>query len=292
MFGRSSNAMKAMLEVQRIKNGGTARLSYSQIVCLICNTQDAQKNLNHDEFEIYKTIFSVFRGRTMCETVDINGYYTMCDIIIEQFEKYIPFLLIDGEHSENLEIRNQIKIRKLFADGVKFKEALMKYENDYNSIPIYKDYDPIKDPEAKRVFSFMEMFITEVSTKCLVEQKRDSGFGALSGAADAIYLIISDRFGSIDNKEEQAITLYNMVALGIYGFSDNDIHAIMEERKAVSSQIFQELHANPTAQMLEGILRKLSSKLQISGNEENVLQMLATYFNSIYELITKRANNV
>ena len=99
MFGRSSNAVKGMQEIQRIKTyGGTAKLSFSQIICLICNSPDAQKNLSPDEFETFKAIFAEFRRQSKYTTVDYNGYIDMCAVISGEFEKHFPYLLIDGEH--------------------------------------------------------------------------------------------------------------------------------------------------------------------------------------------------
>ena len=96
MFGRNSNALKAMIEIQKIKdNGGKANISLSQVVCLICNSPDAKRNLNAEEYAIYNRIFSDYRRQSKCKTIDYQGYIDMCTIIIDSFEKHFPYLLID-----------------------------------------------------------------------------------------------------------------------------------------------------------------------------------------------------
>ncbi len=289
MFGRNSNAVKGMQEVQRIKTyGGTAKLSFSQIICLICNSPDAQKNLSPEEFEIFKAIFASFRRQSKCNTVDYNGYIDMCAVIIDEFEKHFPYLLVDGEHSENLELRNQIKIRKLFADGVKFKDALVRYENEFDSIPLYRDYDPIQNQKAKSVFNLMEHFMAKIVDDHLGGKGNVNDFGILSGAADVIYLIISSRLGDIDAQEETAITMYNMIAFAIYGFSDDQIDIIMKKRKETVALYFQKLHASPINQVLETLSSDLSVEIGVYSEESMIKQTLSNYNDDMFSLISKR----
>ncbi len=302
MFGRSSNAVKAMNDVQRIKNsGGTADLSFSQIVCLICNSQDAEKNLSPEEFSQFRLIFDNFRKMTKCSTVDMSGYLDMCKVIIGTFEKYFPYLLVDGEHSENLELRNQIKIRKLYADGYRFENALSVYEEQYDTIPLYRDYDPMKMPQAKQVFSLMEYFMSDFIGKYLFSKASVSGFGILSGVADAIYLVVSERFAIGADKfekalsdfktEENAITMYTMIAFGINGYSDSQIDTIMKKRLEIASKYYQEGRGKPTIQMLEKIANDLIDTFTEKNPEINywaVRKSLVDYHQNIFNLITSR----
>ena len=289
MFGRSSNAAKGMQDVQRIKTyGGTAKLSFSQIICLICNSPDAQKNLSPEEFEIFKAIFAEFRRQSKCNTVDYNGYIDMCTVIIGEFEKHFPYLLVDGEHSENLELRNQIKIRKLFADGGTFKDALVKYENEYDAIPLYRDYDPVLNPKAKRVFNFMEQFMAKVVNEPLCGKGNVNDFGLLSGVADVIYLIILSRFGNIDAQEETAITMYNMIAFAIYGFSDKQIDIMMKRRKETVALYFQKLHASPISQVLETLSEDLHDEIGAHSETSVIENILSDYYDDIFSFISKR----
>ena len=50
MFGRSSDPIKAATDVSKmVVYGGTAKISYSQIVAIISNSDDAKSNLNREE---------------------------------------------------------------------------------------------------------------------------------------------------------------------------------------------------------------------------------------------------
>lgn len=292
MFGRSSNAIKGMRDVQRIKiHGGTANLSFSQIICLICNSSDAKKNLSAEEFEAFKTIFSKFRRQSKCNTVDYNGYIDMCEVIIDEFETHFPFLLVDGEHSENLELRSQIKIRKLFADGIKFKEAFIIYEDEYDNIPLYRDYDPIEHPKAKSVFNLMEQFMAKVVDQPYDRKRNVNDFGLLSGVADVIYLIVLNRYGEIDDQEETAITLYNMITLAIHGFNDMQTDVLMKKRKETVGLFFQNLLTSPVNQILGTLSEYLHDEMEAHPEKTALKQTLSDYYDGIIELISKRFCN-
>lgn len=293
MFGRNSNPVKAMKDVQRIKiNGGTADLSFSQVVCLICNSQDAQRNLSQEEFAYYKVAFDMLRKETKCSTVDMNGYLQMCEIIINTFEKKIPYMLFDGEHSENLEMRNQIKIRKLHSDGYKFVDALSKYENEYSSIPQYTDYDPIENPILKRFAKEQEYFVSGFVRKFLDNQASLEKYGYLMGMADAIYFSIANKYGKADATEESIITFYTMTSLAIVDYSDYDIDVIMKKRQVISANNYKELCGIPNSQVCEKVAKAVSSEYSISQNEyQNVFKYIEEYYNIIQnifaEILTK-----
>lgn len=270
MFGRSSNAVKAMNDVQRIKfQGGTANLSFSQIVCLICNTPDAQSNLSQEEFKQYRLVFDSFRKMTKCATVDLEGYLDMCKVIIGTFEKNFPYLLVDGEHSESLELRNQIKIRKLYADGYKFEDALLKYEDEFDSIPPYSDYDPVKDPRAKLVFTEMVGFMSDFVIRYLFSKATISDFGILSGIADAVFLVNGERYLKDLNTTENAITMYTMLSFAINGYSDAQIDNIMKKRREIAAKYYQEFRSLPYDQMFQALSQDLVAEFIETNPEIN-----------------------
>lgn len=285
MFGRSSNAVKAMNDVQRIKlQGGTANLSFSQIVCLICNAPDAQSNLSQEEFKQFRLVFDNFRKMTKCATVDLEGYLEMCKVIIGTFEKYFPYLLVDGEHSEDLELRNQIKIRKLYVDGYKFEDALLKYENEYDSIPPYSDYDPVKDPRAKLVFTEMVGFMSDFVIRYLFSKATISDFGILSGVADAVFLVNGERYLKDLNTTESAVTIYTMLSFAINGYSDAQIDNIMKKRREIAVKYYQEFHSRPNDQMFHTLSQDLVAefiKTNPEINEWAVKKSLSDYNQNI-----------
>lgn len=75
--------LKAAADVQRIKHGGTAKLSLSQITCLIVNMADARKNLPERQFnEVYKLYRKIRKATTKIQ-MDMHTYtQTAAKIII------------------------------------------------------------------------------------------------------------------------------------------------------------------------------------------------------------------
>ena len=86
--------MKAIKDVQKIKNGGIAKLSISQITGLIVNMMDARQNLDSDKFQELYRLFTELRKCNTKIKMDIDGYTkTSIDIIkrldlIAPYEKY------------------------------------------------------------------------------------------------------------------------------------------------------------------------------------------------------------
>lgn len=100
--------IKAMADVQRIKNGGTANLSISQIVCLIVNLQDAKKNLPKQQFEAVYFTFKQFRKQKEKMELTIEGYYRVASGIILLFNQIAPYEKYSG--------MNQIETRLLLKE--------------------------------------------------------------------------------------------------------------------------------------------------------------------------------
>lgn len=239
MFGHSKNPYEAVQNVQKIKRGGKAKLSLCQIAMLICNSPDAQRNLSPEEFDFYKACFNKFMSETKSYEVDLSGYYDMCNVVIGTFEKQIPFLLIDGDHSQDIEIRNQIKVRKLYDDGLKYKDALWEYENNYDKIERYTTYDSLHKPKAKEISGVTFQATIEFFKSYLKKSADNKNYGYLLGLFDALYLYFSDKYATVDTIEEGAVTLYTVFKFAIYDYSDNDIDSIMKERKESGVRFYQ-----------------------------------------------------
>jgi hypothetical protein len=59
------SGIKAMSAVQKIKSGGTAKLTIAQITELIINLQDARKNTTDEQF---KEIYTLYCAHQKCKT--------------------------------------------------------------------------------------------------------------------------------------------------------------------------------------------------------------------------------
>ncbi len=281
MFGRSSDSIKAMKDIQRIKlNGGFADLSYSQVVNLISNTPDAQKNLTPEEFTKYREIFEKYRKKTKCITTDINGYLCLCGDIINEYEKYFPYLLVDGNHSENLELKDQIKIRKLYADGFIWEKAVLKYENEYDYIAPYKDYDPIKQPKAKQIFKIMELALVDFFTDYAFVDNTLENNGLIFGMLDSIYHSTGERFSAIDTQGlENAITLYTMIQLAIYNYPDNYINIIMKNRLETVKKYYPTYTGKPTSKLIEALTRDIITTFDKGNSQKNYESVKKSFIN-------------
>jgi len=82
---------KAAADVQRIKRGGTANLSISQIVCLITNMMDAKNNLSDKEYKEVHDLFIKMRGCTTKVKMNIDTYTYTAVEIIKYFDKLAPY---------------------------------------------------------------------------------------------------------------------------------------------------------------------------------------------------------
>lgn len=88
--------VKAMKDIARIKSGGTAKLSISQITCLITNIPDAQKNLSRSEFE---SVYALYKELRKCNTkmeMDKYGYIDTAVTIIKKFDEIAPYVKYSG----------------------------------------------------------------------------------------------------------------------------------------------------------------------------------------------------
>lgn len=153
---KSSNAAKAVLAVQRIKNWGvTEKLSKSQIVCLITNLPDAKKHLNEWQYRFVKSVYDLYRKETTLYSMDMIGYVDACKEIIATYESSVPYFLFDGNFSEHLSEKDIGDIWLLYDNGMRFDEmedlifrgSVNKRANELRSINDLK-----KQPQTVTIF--------------------------------------------------------------------------------------------------------------------------------------------
>ncbi len=88
--------IQSMKEVDKIKKGGTGRLSISQITNLIISLMDAKKNLDHNTFKRVEALFYELRKCKTKIPMDHIGYADSCIRIIKQFDKIAPYEKYSG----------------------------------------------------------------------------------------------------------------------------------------------------------------------------------------------------
>lgn len=90
------SGIQAMIAVQKLKKGKTARLSVSQITNLIINLPDAQRELTKQQFnEVCSLYFELNKCRTKHQ-VDLYSYYDIAVDIIKRFDNIAPYEKYSG----------------------------------------------------------------------------------------------------------------------------------------------------------------------------------------------------
>jgi len=124
------DSIKAISDVQKIKNGRKAKLSKSQIVNLIINLQDAKKNLSAEDFKSVFEKFKQYRKETTKTEMGISDYLDTCFDLIDSFETIAPFELYNGGDSsmirkESPEKKQKRKTLKQINDIIALEEKTL-----------------------------------------------------------------------------------------------------------------------------------------------------------------------
>lgn len=115
--------LRAMKEVTRIKSGGIAKLSMSQITCLVTNMSDAKKNLSYGEFSKVNALFKEFRKCNTKIEMDVEGYLETAQKIIQRFDAIAPYEKYGG--ANELEFSFMMEdMREAFNNSNEVEEAL------------------------------------------------------------------------------------------------------------------------------------------------------------------------
>lgn len=85
-----------MKNLQKIKTGAIAKLSISQITCLITNMPDAQKKLSNEDFQKVYSLYTELRKCTTKIPMDLNTYTDTALKIIKKFDEIAPYEKFSG----------------------------------------------------------------------------------------------------------------------------------------------------------------------------------------------------
>lgn len=102
--------LKAMKDVQKIKNSGTAYFTISAITNLIINLPDAQKVLDRTTFD---RVFELYSKMDRCKTkmkLDFDGYLSTAVDILKEFDAIAPCESYLGmEHFEAMMVMKEVR---------------------------------------------------------------------------------------------------------------------------------------------------------------------------------------
>lgn len=101
-------SLKAVSAVQKLKKGGTADLSKSQITSIIVNLQDASRNLPRSRFSDFNNIFQNLKRDKQKINMDWDKYIETCNQIMDELGKVAPYEFYDGEMSLEISKENSI----------------------------------------------------------------------------------------------------------------------------------------------------------------------------------------
>jgi len=87
---------KAISDVQKIKRGGTARLSISLITNLIINLPDAKRNLLPEQFNYVYSFYKQLRKQKKKVAMNMDEYLKTAVDIIKEFDKMAPYEKYSG----------------------------------------------------------------------------------------------------------------------------------------------------------------------------------------------------
>lgn len=102
--------IKAMSDLQKIKSrGGKAKLSISQIVNLIVNMSDAQRNLPPEQFKLVYAFYTLCRQSKTKIKMDYDGYLDTASKLILRFDEIAPY----EKYSGNGEVETQMMLEEI-----------------------------------------------------------------------------------------------------------------------------------------------------------------------------------
>lgn len=121
--------------MQRIKSGGTAKLSISQIVNLNINLPDAKEKLSADEFSQIYALYQKMRACTTKIPMDADAYFNTAFKIMEEFDQIVPYEDYSGGNAFEISFmfssiygRRHKEIRKLRRERSKMEKQLEEFD--------------------------------------------------------------------------------------------------------------------------------------------------------------------
>ena len=120
--------LKAISNVQKIKMGGSEKLSVSQITGLIVNMMDARTNLPPQEFYKIAALFDQLRKDKTKKTMNYSAYLRAASDVIMRFDSIAPYeKYCGGDSSECFALLEAIRKDEKKSSDVKTGEAEKQY---------------------------------------------------------------------------------------------------------------------------------------------------------------------
>ena len=141
--------IKAMKAIQKIKNGGKAKLSYAMISSVIINLQDAKRKLSSEKYRAIENLYFDFQKCNTLFDVDTEGYLRLCEDVIKKFDAIAPYELYSGgselefsmlmDDIRKADRQKSETIHESIADSYEVDEEYIKSLLAGNPIATYED---------------------------------------------------------------------------------------------------------------------------------------------------------
>lgn len=156
----------AIKDVQKIKKGGTAKLSISQITGLITNMMDAKKNLTEQKFnEVYK-LFSELEKCNTKRYMDMEGYCETAVSIIKRFDEIAPYVKYSGGNELEFSfLMDDVYKKDKLDNEVPFE--LTREDMQYIDNMIKSSNDIVGRPEAEEFMQVLHTYASFGKDECL-----------------------------------------------------------------------------------------------------------------------------
>ena len=152
--------IKAIGSIQKIKRGGCANLSVSQITGVLINLTDARRNLRYREFsEIYQ-LFNELRANKTKKKMNHESYVLQAIEIIKQFDNIAPYEKYSGGDSfETAMFMESIRSEEIEQEFIQDEIAINEEKELYITQMVQQSNGIISLEDAQQFMSVLNVFI-------------------------------------------------------------------------------------------------------------------------------------
>lgn len=90
------SGIDAVRKVQKMKHGGSYKLSAAQISAMLVNLPDAKKNLAPDAFSCVEKLFQLYQAETEMKYYNLEQYLEKAADIVARFNAFAPYEKYSG----------------------------------------------------------------------------------------------------------------------------------------------------------------------------------------------------
>lgn len=130
--------LKAVKNIQRIKMGGTAKISVAQLTDVLINLVDAHKKLSEDDYNKIYEVYKNFKTQNKKMVLNMQSYVEEAIKIINEFDKIAPYEKYSGGNEQefsffmsDIRAKRNIRIAQKVSN-IAFKKFINTLTNCYN----------------------------------------------------------------------------------------------------------------------------------------------------------------